>query len=124
MKSFFIALALVLTQTASAEVRENGGFRVSSAVEVDFYSIGRGIDKASKAFVMNLVAEAVKNSKVRVFTEKKDGIEGESTICVEFVEFGLSQEFQMAIHQAKAEQVNVKSVWTCDKAPRPINPRE
>jgi len=91
MKSL-ITIGLLLSSVCFAN-RESGGRSSASAVFVDFYSIGQGIDHNTLAVYESLHSQAVANNQVLASTSEARGREGEMLRCVQLTDATLRYEF-------------------------------
>lgn len=123
MKPLFAlsALALsILAPTANAGIRENGGFLVPSAAQLNFFSPGNGIDRDLRDAVEALIQEYQAAGLVRYFTKSGYGMEGEVTLCVQLKELEASRRLNQEIQELVARgqrKTTLKFISSCVKEP-------
>jgi hypothetical protein len=120
MKNAIALMCLTLFTSAypaQAGVRENGGFIVPAAAKIEFVSPGNGIDHDLKTTIDALIQEYKNAGLVQVYTEKRWGIEGEVTLCVQLNDLEASRTLnQQLVELVKTGQrkTNLKFVASCE----------
>ncbi|WP_413288149.1 hypothetical protein [Bdellovibrio sp. HCB337] len=102
---------------AQAEIRENGGFIVPAATQINFFSPGNGIDHALKDKVDALIQRYKDAGLITVHTEKHYGFEGETLVCVEISDINASRKFNVKVEKLIKKgqrKTNLEYLSSCD----------
>lgn len=86
------AICLLATPLFARSIRENGGFRVPAAAKISFFSPGNGIDYELKAKVDALIQNYQDQRLVHAYSEQIVGMEGETNVCVQLLDFNSTQQ--------------------------------
>ncbi|RYZ85317.1 MAG: hypothetical protein EOP06_16495 [Proteobacteria bacterium] len=109
---------------AKAGIRENGGFLVPSAAELNFTSPGNGIDNGLKNAVEALVESYHSAGLVHSYKKNGYGREGETKICVQLNEIEASRRLNRELKELvdrSERKTNLQFISSCEK--EPINGR-
>ncbi|MES2857542.1 MAG: hypothetical protein V4692_16850 [Bdellovibrionota bacterium] len=108
-------IATLVSITASAS-RESGSFRVPMGIKIQYISIGSGIDNEAQDRIENLIRTEQAKHTVQYIKTSDWGMEGESTVCVQFKSFNDSLRVSETLLPIAAEYKYTKAslVGTCD----------
>ncbi len=99
-------------------IRESGGRLAPVAVEVIFSSRGSGIETALKSRIMTQFAADQQAGQVVVIKEHSFGRGGESTVCVEYVDFSEAYQsdlrMQELLHESNGDTSH-KRIRSCSE---------
>lgn len=113
-----VALTLI-GLNAFAIPHETGGLVVPMGVEIRYSSIGTGIDSSFKAEVENLLVMKKVTNELKYVKESNWGMEGESTVCLQFYSYSVADQALQQILEVKnkvsSKYTEVRAVGTCDE---------
>jgi hypothetical protein len=119
---FLIPLMMIAISSfahpAKAGIRENGGFLVPSAAELNFTSPGNGIDNELKDAVESLVESYQSAGLVRSYKKTGYGREGETKLCVQLSEIEASRRLNRELKELvdrSERKTNLEFISSCEK---------
>lgn len=118
------ALATALSTPAFADARESGSRPAAMAVQIRYISIGAGIDGEAAAQINQILDGEKFMHKLEYVKESGWGMEGESTVCAQFLDFSdayrVEQKIQTVVSASpKARLTEVKRILSCDPHHQP-----
>lgn len=128
MKSKIAGLLLTIAGlNAFAIPHETGGFVVPMAIEIQYVSIGSGIDSEFKGAVDNLLAFKKVSGQISYVKESGWGHEGESTVCIQFNSFNDADatlnEIAALKNTVPSRFTQVRSLGSCEAGSENVDPR-
>jgi hypothetical protein len=110
-------VAIALVGSLANAAREGVGFKVPVALQVNFISIGAGIDFELREQVEQLIAEETELGNVVDLRTEHPGFEGETQICVELKTVERVFEVEQKLRELHAQSKTPKLTSISTRGP-------